>query len=174
MSLRYHYIGPADLLNKLERERYRTFHAAAEIRKEAMCDHFFNFCVTAHALRDWLKSDKRFPDGVDIHAKCNVYPELEACRDIANSNKHFNYEPRPKTKGAVVGGSKVVDVYEKPDGELHVTEPRESIEISVVIEGEPIRESHEFMDRVIKIWLSILQEYSIPFQSIYEEIDKEA
>lgn len=175
MSLRFHYIGPADLLNKLERERYRTFHAAAQLKKEAMCDHFFNFCITAHALRDWIKRAPTYSSDIDIHDKCNAFPELEACRDIANSNKHFDFnEPKKKTKGAIVGGSSVVDVYEKENGELVATEPRESIEISIVIEGEPIRESHQFMDRVIKIWQSILNEYSIPFESIYNNEENKA
>jgi hypothetical protein len=169
MTLRFHYIGPADLLNKLERERYRTFHSAADLQKEAMCDHFFNFCVTAHALRDWFKKTPDFPIDLDIHKKCNIYPELEACRDIANSNKHFNFEPKPKTKGAIIGVSKVVDVFENENGDLKVTEPRGSIEMFIEIEGEPIRESHEFMDKVIEIWRSILDEFSIQFESIYGE-----
>ena len=170
MSLRFHYIGPADLLNKLERERHRTFHAAAQLQKEAMCDHFFNFCITAHALRDWIKKAPSYNTKIDIHAKCNSFPELEACRDIANSNKHYEFnELKKKTRGAVVGGSSVIDVYENENGELVTTGPRESIEISIVIEGEPIRDSHDFMDRVIKIWQSILSEYSIPFESIYHD-----
>ncbi len=132
-------------------------------------DHFFNFCVTAHALRDWIKKIPDFPADLNIHEKCNKFPELEACRDIANSNKHFNFEPKPKTKSAVIGGSKVIKVYENANGEIKATEPIESIEISIVIEGEPIRESHEFMDRVIKIWKSILNEFSVPFESIYDK-----
>lgn len=168
MSLRYFYISPADLLNKLEREFNRTFHAAADFRKEEMCDHFFNFCVTAHALRDWVKKHPNFPAELDVHEKCNKFPELAACRDIANSNKHFNFEPTRVAKGAVISRSNVVDVYEDKNGDLQVADPRESIEISIVIEGEPIQESHQFMKRVIDTWSGLLKEFNIPFESIYE------
>ena len=169
MSLRYHYLGPADLLNKLEREAARTWSAASDLRKDAMCDHFFNFCVTAHALRDWVGKSPEFPGNVDIHAICNAYPELQACREIANLNKHFSFEKIKKTRGVVVGRSKAVDVFENKDGEVYLSDPREIIEISIVIDGEPIRESNEFMGRVIKIWLAILNKYAIPFQSIHKD-----
>jgi hypothetical protein len=167
MSLRYFYASPADLLNKIERECYRTIHAGAETRKEAMCDHFFNFCVTAHALRDWVKKSPNFPAGLDIHKKCNGYPELAACRDIANSNKHFDFESTRFARGAVISRSSVADVFEDKHGALHITDPRESIEISIAIDGEPIQDSYQFMQRVINIWSGFLNEFDIPFESIF-------
>ena len=168
MSLRYFYVSPADLLNKLERELYRTFHAGANIRKEEMCDHFFNFCVTAHALRDWVKKHPSFPVDLDVHEKCNGYSELAACRDIANSNKHFNFESTRITKEAVISPSSVADVYEDRNGELDVADARVRFVISFVIEGEQIQESYQFMKKVIDTWSGLLKEFNIPFESIYE------
>ena len=42
------------LFGKLEREGYRCIHAKSAKHK---ADHFFNFCVTAHAMRDFFLED---------------------------------------------------------------------------------------------------------------------
>jgi len=39
------------LYRKLERELYRAYHQKDRIDK---ADHFFNFCVTAQAMRDYF------------------------------------------------------------------------------------------------------------------------
>jgi hypothetical protein len=39
------------LYRKLEREFYRTYHQRDRIHK---ADHFYNFCITAHSLRDYF------------------------------------------------------------------------------------------------------------------------
>ena len=41
----------AALLRKLERENYRTLHCRVATRR---ADHFLNFCITAHSMRDHL------------------------------------------------------------------------------------------------------------------------
>ncbi len=41
--------SPSDLLNKLDRELWRAFHHRHLSHK---ADHFYNFCVTALALKD--------------------------------------------------------------------------------------------------------------------------
>ena len=77
------------LYRKLERESYRAFHSNSAIHK---ADHFFNFCVTAHAMRDYCleylckltKSDKQ-----PFHDAWNAVPSLVAAMEIANSAKHF-------------------------------------------------------------------------------------
>jgi len=92
--------------------------------------------VTAHALRDWIGKHPNSPIDLDDHEKCNGYPELAACRDIANSNKHFYFESTRITKGTVISRSMVVDVYEDRIGELQFVYPRESIEISTIVVGE--------------------------------------
>ncbi len=71
--LLYGYINNLLGSRRLERESYRTLHAAARSQKEAMCDHFFNFCITAHALRDWLKKAPTYDTKTDIHKKCNTF-----------------------------------------------------------------------------------------------------
>ena len=39
------------LYRKLERELYRAYHHRDATHK---ADHFFNFCVTAHSMRDYF------------------------------------------------------------------------------------------------------------------------
>jgi hypothetical protein len=88
VSLNYFLNTPHDLLNKLERESTRVFDSVKTENKIDICVFFFNYCVTAHSIRDWIKKDPNFKfDKSEIHDICNKFPELEACRDIANSNK---------------------------------------------------------------------------------------
>lgn len=169
MSLRYFYLNPGDLLNKLEREARRITQAAARSDKPAMCDHFFNFCVTAHSLRDWLIHSKNAPKQ-SVHDRCNSVAELAACRDIANASKHFALDVGSKAvaKGAVVSRSSVVDIFEDGSGNYHVSAPRETIDICLVIEGQRPQESHQFTGAVIAAWKAILNESNVPYRSIYD------
>jgi hypothetical protein len=52
---------------------------------------FFNYCVTAHSLRNWcikcLKLDNK--DKEAFHTEMNLIKYFGECRDIANSSKHF-------------------------------------------------------------------------------------
>lgn len=170
MSLRYFYLGPADLLNKLEREARRVFHAAASSDKPAMCDHFFNFCVTAHSLRDWVIHSQN-AEKQSVHDRCNQVSVLAACRDIANASKHFilKVDQKPVAKGAVVSRSSVVDVFEGAGGNHRVSQPRDTIDIYLVIEGHSPQESHQFTRAVVTAWCEIFNEFGLPFQSIYYE-----
>ena len=171
MSLRFHYIVPGDLLKKLEREAARLFDAASNSKKESMCDHFFNFCVTAHSIRDWVINSEglKNKDLENFHTRCNKVQELAACRDIANANKHFSLTENrnPVARGAVVSRSSVVDMFRDADGLFFASEPRETIELSVVINGRPTQESHQFTRLVINAWEEIFKEFGISFQSIY-------
>lgn len=160
------------MLKKLEREAARLFDAATSSQKESMCDHFFNFCVTAHSIRDWVIKSEGLTNKQNFHDRCNEFQELAACRDIANANKHFELEERRNlvAKGAVVSRSSVLDVFEDANGRLFASEPRETIELSVVIDGRPPQESSQFSRLVIDAWEEIFKEYGISFQSIYQSI----
>ncbi|MDR3099428.1 MAG: hypothetical protein LBV73_20455, partial [Paraburkholderia sp.] len=81
--------SPEALYGKLERESYRAFHCRDPIHK---ADHFFNFCITAHAMRDYvlerlgkIQKDEQQPF-IDEWNKC---PLLVAAGEIANTAKHF-------------------------------------------------------------------------------------
>jgi hypothetical protein len=175
MSLRYFYLGPADLFNKLEREAQRVFLAAANSEKAAMCDHFFNFCITAHSMRDWVIHSQNASTQA-VHDRCNRVDELAACRDIANASKHFvlKIDRNAVAKGAVLSRSSVVDVFEDDRGNHYVSEPRETIDISLVIEGHRPQESHQFTRAVIVAWQQIFQELNLPYESIYRDASAES
>lgn len=169
MSLQYFYLSPSDLLNKLEREANRLLHAAASSDTSAMCDHFFNFCITAHSLRDWIINSQSAERQL-VHNRCNQISELAACRDIANASKHFalKVDHNAIAKGAAVTPSKVVDVFEGAGGAYRVSQPRDTIDISLAIEGRPLQESHQFTHTVIAAWKTIFEEFGLSFKSIYK------
>lgn len=107
---------------KLEREAYRAIHAKGANHK---ADHFFNFCVTAQAMRDFFLEAKGVPSGSrranTLHAQWNSEPLLVAVKEIANLSKHFQLRhrqtkaPRPtKTRRLVRKRSEALDVFVNP------------------------------------------------------------
>jgi hypothetical protein len=88
MSVISAFKEPQDILSKLLREGQRTWRAADPQEK---CDHFFNYCVTAHALRDWCIKHLNLQraDVTNFHTEMNTIKYFGECRDIANSSKHF-------------------------------------------------------------------------------------
>jgi hypothetical protein len=93
MSVISAFKEPKDVLSKLLREGQRTWRATDPQEK---CDHFFNYCVTAHSLRDWcikhLNLDET--DKAAFHSEMNLIRYFGECRDIANSSKHFGLDNR--------------------------------------------------------------------------------
>lgn len=120
-----------------------------------MCDSFFDFCVTSHSLRDWIKKDKRFlfPKD-DIHTICNKYAELKACRDIANSNKHFDFNSRRDTPAAYQTVTPMVDLFLNLNGKIS-TKERDNIDIAIILDDGNIVGLWEFMDNVLKTWREV-------------------
>jgi hypothetical protein len=157
VPLNFHYETVDDLLQKLNRERDRVFEAVKRENTTEMCDFFFNFCITAHSLRDWMKKTDGFDSSThDIHEICNEYPALEACRDIANSHKHFDFETERKTPNVTITTSKMVDVYQREDGHIHLTPPRDNVDIGVILSDCEILGLWEFMGNVVNAWDTII------------------
>lgn len=119
----------AALYRKLEREEYRTLHCRVAAHR---ADHFLNFCITAHSMKDHLlehlgRTGK--PDPRSLHQRWKQYPSIVAAGEIANSVKHFVLRDRkskhpitPETKAVRPGRSRYVDVYQLPSGELTTKE----------------------------------------------------
>jgi hypothetical protein len=117
--------SPSALLRKLEREAYRAFHASRPVHQ---ADHFYNFCVTAHAMRDHVMenlghtSNKSARDA--FHTDCNTEPLLVTVGEIANATKHFvlrypDGQPRPmRTRSVRPGTGRIVHVFRGADGTL--------------------------------------------------------
>lgn len=93
-----------DLFGKVGRDR-------AAVERHVTPDAMFNFVVTAHALRDWVKQDPT----ISSHAKkaaeemTESNEWLRACKDLANGNKHFvidRYPPMVEHADAATGFGK--------------------------------------------------------------------
>lgn len=155
------------LYRKLERELYRAYHHSDLIHKT---DHFFNFCVTAHSMRDYFlehlgkiqKSDRQpFED------QWATEPLLVAAADIANSTKHFVLRcqrtrlPRtPATKRVSLRKSNFVDLYMNDRGELKAV-PITAPDVSITVSDGRKFHLYAFMSGILTFWRSFLAGYGI-------------
>jgi hypothetical protein len=81
---------PKDMLLKLVREGNRVVF---EENPTDLLDHFFNFSVTAHSLRDWcLKYKNIQAQKKQMHITWDQNPCLVIAKDVANSVKHFGID----------------------------------------------------------------------------------
>lgn len=112
-----------ELFWKVEREFYRTVHTSNFVHK---ADHFYNFCVTAHALREYyLKETNEWGINARRKERENQWDRVDvlcAVRDVANLAKHWRLDIRPRDGGKVErmrrDTSGMVDVYASRDGRL--------------------------------------------------------
>ena len=153
---------PAALYRKLEREAYRAYHAHSPAHK---ADHFFNFCVTAHSMRDFClehlgKTQKS--DQQPYHALWNKQPILVATTEIANSSKHFVLRTpgtqaltTPSTRGVRAGRAKYIDVYRRPDGELTLVQVSKA-EVRIELSDGKVVQLYKFTGEVLAYWKSYL------------------
>jgi len=164
MGLDYRFRTPDDLLAKLERERGRVFEGVKAEDDVGIADHFFNFCVTAHALRDWVSKSEEFrARGDDVHAVCNRFPVLKACRDIANSHKHFDFAKTRDTLAVFATTTKMVDVYQHVrTGEVHIAPPRDNADLCVLLGDGNAPGLWEFMSDTMKAWQQVLASLRLP------------
>ena len=98
MSRNYGLRTVHDLLAKLERD-------ADRLRQEVSSDDFFNFVVTAYSLADWVQNDPTVSSTAKIDLQqFRFKPNIQTCRDLANSSKHFYLDPKrnqnPKVQSA--------------------------------------------------------------------------
>ncbi len=152
-----------DLFGKLEREAYRACHAEKEIHK---VDHFYNFCVTAHAMKDYFFEHKEIEDKERYRRKWNEDECLLAATEIANTSKHLMLrdqgtgEPKEvKTKTVEPTKSDFVDIYIGEDGlrEEFVTRS----DLMIILENGGEFSLHEFTDHVRDYWATFLRFESI-------------
>lgn len=167
MTLAPSLASPAALFRKLERESYRTYHSRSRVHK---ADNFFNFCVTAHAMRDYFlehlgKIHKRDKD--PFHAEWNTEPLLVAIKDIANSSKHFQLRDRvsgerkaASTMGVRHRRSKFIEIYSDGAGKFDAI-AAEGQDISVKLSDGTTLPLHEFTHGVMNYWRDYLRQHGI-------------
>lgn len=155
-----------DLFGKLEREAYRAFHEQNEIHK---ADHLYNFCVTAHSMKEYFFEHKgliRQSDQSPYYEKWNEDKFLVAASEIANSAKHFilrerrsNKERPPRTKQVRQGKSQFVSLYVS-DGEI-IQRLEKLPDVIVTLENEDHFDLFEFTKHIEDYWHKFLASESI-------------
>lgn len=152
-------LGSVDALyRKLERELYRTYHHRNRIHK---ADHFFNFCVTAHSMRDYLleRLGMSHPSARQpLEQLWSRESLLVAVADIANSTKHFvlrdkrTHAPRtPRTRRVGLNKAAFIDLYVNAQGTFKAVPVRAS-SISVCLSDGTTHDLYTFMTGVLKYW----------------------
>lgn len=157
----------AALFRKLEREEYRTLHCRVAIHR---ADHFLNFCVTAHSMKDHLLEQLKItgtPDANLLHGRWKQHPAIVAAADIANSTKHFVLRDRrtqqpitPRTKGVRAGRSRYLDFYQLPNGDL-TTKEVHIPDYFVRLSDGTRQDLYSFMHEVLVFWRLELQSHGV-------------
>jgi hypothetical protein len=158
MPLTVRLESPVALYRKLERERYRAFHADTPLHK---ADHFFNFCVTAASMRDYVLEHLNKVSQCDRQPYYDTWakvPALVAALEIANSSKHFvlrdarSRQPvQPKTRRVRLRKAGVVNVYRNHAGEFSFVQTHRT-EVSVTLSDGQVLELHSFAQEILDYW----------------------
>lgn len=148
------------LFRKAERERFRALNQSVPLH---LADHFYNFCVTAHSFRDYLKVRLALPNGTDriLQHRWDSAPLLVAVKDIANSAKHFQLYKTPRTRRVRHARTSGVKIIFTDDGEIEGIRVPQVPTIYVVLENGERRDLESFLDAVLKYWQSELSAHGI-------------
>ena len=161
----------AKLFEKLERELVRAFHHKNPTHK---ADHFYNFCITAHSLRDYLLEHLgklASADTQPLHEAWSKSAVLVAVGEIANTAKHFQLRKHDKslkllkTEGVRSGRTTIAEVYVNDRGQFLVKKRSNVSTYVVKVEGGKNFELYAFMDEVVKYWKSELKAHGIRVRS---------
>lgn len=155
-----------ELFWKVEREFRRTVHAPNLVHK---ADHFYNFCVTAHALRQYFLKETdewKTESGKKRESQWNQLDALCIIRDVANLTKHWRLDIPPPGGREVdrvrSDTSGMVDAYVTLDGRL-VLDQREVPTLVVRTESGGKHEVVKLAYDVVNYWREfITSEGAIP------------
>ena len=145
-----------DLFQKLKREAHRAYHAENKVDK---VDHFYNFCVTAHSMRDYFLEHAEVTEKLAkdrYHSKWNKDKCLLAAKEIANSTKHLRLWHSPETREVRPTTGKFVDIYYHEDqkfSERCVEKP----DLTITLKDGPPWKLYQFIQHVSDYWSGMLQ-----------------
>jgi hypothetical protein len=182
MSLTHPFETVGKVWRKMEREAYRAYHASARTHT---ADHFFNFCVTAHSMRDCFceavgavtKKEK-----APYHDVWNREEILVAVREVANLTKHFQLrdpwtgaKKKPQTRGLRQQRSSYVDIYRHKDGRYFV-KPSARPDVQVRLSDGDWWPLHDFTGAVLVCWRQFLRNhgYQVRRQTVEELLGSES
>ena len=166
---------------KAEREAYRSYHAKSRQHK---ADHFFNFCITAHSLKDYFFEHKNIQGASrgPYHAQWAAKPLLVTVAEIANLSKHFQLRDhatkqskRPVTRHIVHRASVSMAVYVTPTGAITMV-PEPSRELLVTTSDGVRHELWALQIDVLDYWRVFLRQHGIRIrrQTVSEMRDRSA
>ncbi|SRR6266480_4212 len=142
---------------------HRAFHHRNYVHK---ADHFYNFCITAHSLKDAILAHLQITAELDKqskHAEWNAHPLLKAATEIANTAKHFELRKSPTTKALAPTRSTVVEVRIAESGEIKNV-PIEVPDYKVVLPDHTEVPVYEFTRGIIDFWRAYLESNGIPYK----------
>jgi hypothetical protein len=161
MKIIGNYKEPQDIFCKLLREGHRTWHSENE---QARYDHFCNFCVTSHSMRDWCIKYLDLSNPQPFHDDMNLKMYHPECRDIANSTKHFCLKDRiSKVNSTSTVESEFIVLSSGKTGESYEKITRKVIIIE--LENGTNVELFEFLFKVSNAWMDTFNKYEIPLNS---------
>jgi len=147
---------PNDLLLKLCRESINVYKSTTG---EEVLDRFFNFCVTAHSLRDWIiKSSGLNPN--TVHGYCNNFDYLRMCRDVANATKHFGLDPGKESSVSLIG-EKELSYRPMVPGKLDPKEIVKQPSLEVLDQSGKQFNLTDFMNHSIESWINVFDHFAV-------------
>lgn len=151
----------------MEREAYRAYHHRNRIHK---ADHFYNFCVTAHSMRDFYLERIGKTSKADRSTYENAWSNEEflmAVANIANSAKHFMLRDRrtnvarmSKTRTVRTKTSRFIDLYIDNDGNLQPVQGNWP-DISIQLLSGAKYDLYQFTNGVLEYWRTYLKNNGI-------------
>ena len=154
-----------DLIKKLQRESRRAYQAHDDIQK---ADHFYNFCVTAHSMKDYFFEEmglKTDTEKQPYRTEWNKHSLLVAASEIANASKHLVLRKgtrkdiqQPKTKGVVRGEGDFVRLYDTNGG---IKEELVSLPELFVDLEDGLIPLYEFVQHVEHYWYVFIETHDL-------------
>jgi hypothetical protein len=163
---------PVDVYHKMERESYRAFHNRNYTHTS---DHFCNFCITAHSMRDILlqfiegnaKGNKVNRD--EYHTRWNKNPTVAAIADFGNSAKHFTLRhPLKQACSLDDTMSDVVEIWLDDDKRMTLV-PVEIASLTIDLKDKCYN-LYDFCEKVLEFWKAELQQSGINIPKQKESI----
>jgi hypothetical protein len=154
MDLDLNYADEYSLVKKLRRERSRALDAVKSESLEDLADAFYNFSITSHNITDWIAA-RLGSKNSDVYKYVKINSELEACRDISNTNKHYKitrYQPGNIKVDSAVKDIKHIEY--SADGYVHIYG---EVEWMIKIDNGDSYSLPDFMKTVIATWESYLK-----------------
>lgn len=142
---------------------HRAFHHKNYIHKS---DHFYNFCVTALSLKDYVLTYLKKTSKTEMQPYWDEWAAvdcLKAATEIANTAKHCVLKSTPKTKAVEKSKSKVVNVHINNNGDIKNIEEIVPDYKVTLHDGSDIH-IYEFSREVINYWKQYLAAIGIEYK----------